>query len=53
MKILLILLTVAIATFVQTGCSGGASVGHDGHQHGAAVSGTTQGPGAGASARVY
>ena len=54
MKSLIAILTIAVITFVQTGCTTrvGAAVGHEGHSHGIAAKGSTEG-GVSAGARAY
>ena len=53
MRIILGLFAMVAVVLFQSGCSGGASVGHEGHRHGVAAGATTSGPGAGVGVRAY
>ena len=54
MKSIIAIIAIAVVTFIQTGCTTrtGVSVGHEGHTHGIAAKGSTEG-GVSAGARAY
>jgi len=53
MRTILGLFIIVAVAVLQSGCSAGASVGHEGHRHGVSAGATTSGPGAGVGVRAY